>query len=206
MSDDKKVFCTQCGNANDASAKFCCNCGNKLEKPVDQEEVTTQSGQENVQGGIFTGEQVYPAYEKVEAEVVSEGNSQPMQGDININYGASEGSYDNKISYSTPEPQYYSDTQTAEQKQGNGNIGFAIASLACGILSILCCCFTVFSVIMGVAAVVLGIICICFKYDGKGLAIAGIITGGLGLVIWLFAIILGASGLVYDLMDELSYY
>ena len=33
MSEEKKIYCTQCGNQNDPSSKFCCNCGAKLERP-----------------------------------------------------------------------------------------------------------------------------------------------------------------------------
>ena len=30
MSEEMKVFCTQCGSENSAEAKFCANCGSKL--------------------------------------------------------------------------------------------------------------------------------------------------------------------------------
>ncbi len=59
--------------------------------------------------------------------------------------------------------------------------GYAVASLVCGILAF-------FTVITGVAAIVLGIIALGrFKRDpqfrtGKGMAIAGIITGSLVII------------------------
>lgn len=186
MSEEKKVFCTQCGNAAEAGTKFCSNCGAKMEETV-------------------VNEPVQPVYEKVEAEVVSEGASQPMQGEININYD-STASENKESAYATPEPQYYTNTQQ-EDKKTNGNIGFSIASLVCGILSLLCCCFTVLSLILGIAAIALGVVVICCKYDGKGMAIAGIVTGGIGLVIVVILFIIGSStDVVSDLMDELSYY
>ncbi len=70
-----------------------------------------------------------------------------------------------------------------EIKQEGGKIGFSIASLVCGILSIIFCCSDIFGFILAVAAVVLGIIVLRNKYDGKGMAIAGIITGGIGFLI-----------------------
>ena len=77
------------------------------------------------------------------------------------------------------------------------------------IFSIVCCCFTLFSAVLAVAAVVLGIITLCFKYDGKGMAIAGIATGGVGLVIVIFTMILSGSAtyneIMYDFMDDLYY-
>lgn len=62
--------------------------------------------------------------------------------------------------------------------------GYAVASLVCGILAF-------FTVITGVAAIVLGIIALGrFKRDpqfrtGKGMAIAGIITGTLVIIAFL---------------------
>lgn len=185
MSEEKKVFCTQCGSEAEAGTKFCSNCGAKMEEPV-------------------VSEPVAPVYEKVEAEVVSEGTSQPMQENLNINYDSTS-SESKESAYATPEPQYYTDTQ--EEKKNNGNIGFAIASLVCGILSLLCCCFAVLSLILGIAAIALGIVVICCKYDGKGMAIAGIVTGGIGLALLLVFFIIGMStDVLSDVMDELSYY
>ena len=88
----------------------------------------------------------------------------------------------------------------------NGNIGFAIASMVCGILSLICCCFSLFSLVLGVAAVVLGIVCLSGKYEGKGMAIAGIVTGGIGIFIWVIFILIGGSGMFMDLINELAYY
>jgi len=72
---------------------------------------------------------------------------------------------------------------------GNGNQGFAIASMVCGIISILCCCCSGLGFITAVAALVLGIIAVNKQYDGKGMAIAGIVCGGIGLLIFILAMI-----------------
>ena len=59
---------------------------------------------------------------------------------------------------------------------------FAIISLVCGIISLICSCCGWLSIIAAVAAGVLGFISISRHEDGKGMAIAGIICGGIGLV------------------------
>lgn len=70
--------------------------------------------------------------------------------------------------------------------------GMAIGSLVCGILSCLCC----FSVITGPVAFVLGFIAKKkadedpTQYGGRGLALGGMIAGGVGFVIGISVIIL----------------
>ncbi|MBO5142384.1 MAG: DUF4190 domain-containing protein [Clostridia bacterium] len=59
--------------------------------------------------------------------------------------------------------------------------GFSIASLVCGILTILSSCCGIFNVILGIFAIILGII--GKSIGGKGYAIAGIVCGAIGIVI-----------------------
>lgn len=85
----------------------------------------------------------------------------------------------------------YNDASTAaapEEKQSNV---FAIISMIAGILSVICCCFGVISIIIAIAAVVLGIISIKKEEPKKGMAIAGIICGGVGLIT---SVVLVAAG------------
>lgn len=89
--------------------------------------------------------------------------------------------YDN-TSYTQPD--YYA------QPTG-GKKGFAIASMICGIVSLVCCCLGWGILAVAIAAIVLGIIAIVKGFDGKTLAIVGLITGGIGLIM---AIIWGAAG------------
>ena len=81
--------------------------------------------------------------------------------------------------------------------------GFAIASLICGILSVVCCCLGCISLVLAIAAVALGIVTIACKYDGKGMAIAGIVLGGLGVVFFIITIIVGTSEGYTEMMEEL---
>lgn len=73
----------------------------------------------------------------------------------------------------------------------------AIVSLVAGIVSLLCCCITYVAGVAAVAAIVCGIISINKSSSYKGMAIAGIICGGVGIVIFGVIVILGvfASGL-----------
>ena len=74
-----------------------------------------------------------------------------------------------------------------EQPKGEN---LALASMICGILSIvLCCCFGIFSVILGVVAIVL------YKkskdMDGgiaSTTAMAGLVCGGIGCIVGVFSI------------------
>ena len=194
------IYCTQCGNENDETSKFCRNCGAKLQSSAAQE-------QDNQTEGVFSSEETVPVYEKItDAE---EQKPAPIlsRDEIKINsYSGSESQSNNGGSnantnpyYDVQSPQYYSSNQN-ETTQGGGNIGFSIASLVCGILSIICSCTVWFSGILAVAAVVLGIITLCAKYDGKGMAIAGIITGGIG--VFLSVIVMLVVGGI-DLLNEL---
>ncbi len=201
MSEENKViYCTQCGNKNAATAKFCSNCGSKLEQPV------FQGGEPSSQtDGFFSSEDAQPVYERI-TNAEEEKPASPYQEEIKINYGTGQSGYyssDNSGGpyYDSQSSQYYGGME--EEKQGGGNIGFAIASLICGIISLVCCCLGLFSAVLGIAAIVLGIITLCFKYDGKGMAIAGIVTGGFAVVFVIFAMIIGSSAAYNDMLEQL---
>ena len=195
MSEENKtIFCTECGSANSASAKFCSNCGTKLEQPVEQSQEQTATA-----GGVFSSETVQPTYEKIaDAEGIKPEQNFAYQEESNTSYGSEQTSV-----FRTEEPKYYSEPVRNEAQNG-GNIGFAIASLVCGIISLLCCCLGLFSAVLAIAAVVLGVITLCFKYDGKGMAIAGIATGGISLAILITAVIISKSAVYSELVNEFS--
>ena len=186
MSEENDlIICKQCGASNPPTFRFCSNCGTKLEQP--------QASEPDQQIQTETS-----VYEKAEGEIVSEGKVPLTQDEININYGSDEDENDRSGSYVAPTTQYYSATTSASNtsKAGTGgNSGYAIASMICGIISIVCCCLTWVSLILAIVAIVLGIIALKYQYDGKGMAIAGIVTGGIGIFIWL--IVLLAAGAEY---------
>ena len=86
------------------------------------------------------------------------------------------------------QPQYgqppYGQPQYEEPKKST----LAIVSLVLGIVALLLsCCCSYLSIPLGIAAVVCGAISIKNKEGGKGMAIAGMITGGVG---FFFAVLL----------------
>lgn len=215
MSENKTIFCTKCGSENDASAKFCSNCGVKLEAPVNgsTSENTAQSAGNVYAEGIYSGNSNASPYEKITDAEEIKPESVPVQEEIHINYGQASESNQNASAYSASGQQYYSasgqqyysaDGQQSGEGKG-GYIGVSIASLICGILAIICCCATTFSLLLSIAAIVLGIITIVKKYDGKGMAIAGIATGGVAIVLTILAFVsLFASGAYVDFISELT--
>lgn len=175
MSDEMKV-CTQCGSSNSAEAKFCASCGARLE--------TAEATQPAVEDNVYA--QAIPD----EAE-----STAPIQEEIKINYDNNEAGF-SSVSYGTVQ------TEPRSEAEG-GCIGLSIASLVCGILSLICCCLTWFSFVLTVAAIVCGIITLVKNYDGKGMAIAGIITGGLGLVIVLISLCISVALPTEEIYQEI---
>lgn len=90
--------------------------------------------------------------------------------------------------------------QMEEPKKSSG---LAIASMVCGILSIVLCCIWYLSVVLAIVAVVLGIVSNVKGMGGRGMAIAGIVTGVVGVVLSIGLIILAAIGIA---STELSTY
>ncbi len=159
------IKCTHCGSENDGMSKFCGNCGAELQAPATQEKPEPILSQDGMKSNSYSG-------------------TETQSSNVNTN-----------PYYDAQSPQNYSSNQN-EIKQEGGKIGFSIASLVCGILSITICCTTgIFGLILAVAAIALGIIALYNKYDGKGMAIAGIITGGIGFIIAGFVIFFGLWGM-----------
>jgi len=94
----------------------------------------------------------------------------------------------------TGEPMNY----TSGKGQGKG---LGIASMVCGIVSIIGCCIPYAPLVLGIAAIVLGIIQIV-KNESKGMAIAGIICGAVGIIVFVATLALGLAGLAF--MNELG--
>lgn len=187
MSEENNlIYCSQCGRPNPATFKFCSNCGVKLEQPQ------TVESQQPARTG----------YEKAEGEVVSEGRVPLTRGELDINYDRPEEENYASGSFSSADtPRYYSaNTETYGYDpipEAGSNKGFAIGSMICGIVSIVSCCLSWFSLVLGIAAIVLGIIALSSKYEGRGMAITGIVTGGVGIFIWLIVMLLAGSMLLF---------
>lgn len=173
MSENNDIIiCKHCNTENPSTFRFCTNCGEILTQPeAEKPEMNlSQSEAENPEIEIH-----YEPVEEAEAERYEEAP------EIERVSGTVEGNGVNQV-------------------KREGNIGFSIASLVTGILSMVCCCATGFSILLAIAAIVLGIITLCKQYDGKGMAIAGIITGGIGLILGVFVLI------AFFMLDDVSYY
>ena len=77
--------------------------------------------------------------------------------------------------------------------------GLAIASLVCGILGVLTGIFIFSGLSLGLAGIVLGIVALVKVKNGtasgKGMAIGGIVTGALGMIVAVGVLILGLGGI-----------
>lgn len=82
-------------------------------------------------------------------------------------------------------------------------MGMAIAALVIGILSMTLCCAG--GTFLGIIGIILGIISLTKNYDGKGMAIAGIITSVLGVLIGIFMLFYLAI-FVYAFNEGMSEY
>lgn len=104
-------------------------------------------------------------------------------------------------------------TQTNEKKQPQKDRkGFCIASLVLGIVALVLFCIWYLSIPCGILAVIFGIL--GMKATNKGMAIAGLITGSIGLVIstliiimiFVFGFAMGVSGILDEVDDDYYYH
>ena len=124
-------------------------------------------------------------------EAVPQGSCQPPVYQQPVYQQAAYQQMPNNVYYQAPAGQ-------------SGGIGLGIASMVCGILSLLCCCVPVLGPLLGLAAVVMGIIGL--KAEVKGYAIAGLICGGIGLLVGaVFRIYAVSDGGLYDTLRDTWY-
>lgn len=108
-----------------------------------------------------------------------------------------------------------SNTENTEKKEPQGKVveepkkekkGFCIASLVLGIVALVFFCLWYISIPCGILAVIFGILGI--KTINKGMAIAGLITGAIGLVISTLIIvglfIFGFAMGISDALDDVG--
>ena len=80
-------------------------------------------------------------------------------------------------------------------------VGFSIASMVLGILSVICCCLTWAGLIMGIAAIVFAVISRKSLGYFDGMTIAGLILGIFGTVFGIAVIVISYA--LQDIMNEL---
>ena len=78
-----------------------------------------------------------------------------------------------------------------ESKKGSG---LAIASMVLGIVSLICsCCIPYLPVLLALLGVILGGVSLGGHYEGKGMAIAGLVCSIIALIPSIVVIVAGAS-------------
>lgn len=144
--------CKHCGAEISDGARFCENCGNKAE--------ATETA--------FSYERL--SEDQVEVEEPKSYEEKTFEAKEEPNDRYTQNTYEEAAAAST---------QSGAEK---GPIGYSVASMVCGILSLLCCCIPGMGFLLSVAAVVLGIVSLKKNCEGQGMAIAGLVCGGLGLL------------------------
>lgn len=101
--------------------------------------------------------------------------------------------------------------ETADYSSGKGQgKGLGIASMVCGIVSLIGCCgLWYIGIPCAIVAIILGIIQIV-KNESKGMAIAGIICGAIGIILSVLVLVgamaLLSSGALDEALKEAGYY
>ncbi len=204
-----KIYCLNCGNEMEADTKFCPSCGaanTQYAAAVEAVEATFNgTAESNVTPGSISQDPV-PAPAPVP--------------DIDAGAGQNPGTETPYYTQQTepapaqftptpvPQPQYqgsYSDPygqgyQQASYGQGQpgeegGSKALAIVSLVLGIVSLVCCCwaFGFLGVLFSAASVVCGIIALAKHQAGRGMAIGGVICGGVALLLALIMTIVSLT-------------
>ncbi len=192
------------------------------QEPVYQEPVYQQPVQEAVYQQPVYQEPVYqqPAYQPQEAPAYGEAYNQPTdttysntQTEYNPNntgggfvVPGSEGYAPNNAGYQ--QPQYNSGAPVDMNNAFANGTGtqkdtLGLISMIAGIVSLVCCCSAPFNFIPAIAAVILGILAMRKCKSGK--AVAGLITGGVGIVLAIIFLVAG-SALTESITDSLSDY
>lgn len=126
---------------------------------------------------------------------VNDGNNQNLQNqdynsaqnqnyNSNQNYNNYQNNGYNNMNGTNGQQYYYGNEPATETPSG-----MAIAGMVLGILSMLCCCIWYVSAILAILALVFSIITVAKNKPGKGMAIAGIVCGAIGLVMAIVVVI-----------------
>ena len=169
------MICPNCGSLEDDGHKFCSSCGNKLATEETSEAIIANEPEDvteeaNAETGYVSEEANTDA-----GYVTEETGTEPEYTDV-----VTDSFYEDTFS-----EEYTENTNRFEQevRVSSTGLGFAVAALICGILSIICCASSCFGVVLAIAGIIFAIIVLSKDYDGRGLAIAGLVTSIIGLLL-----------------------
>lgn len=183
---------------------------NNMYPPNDNQNQNDADRQAQDNASYYQPPQYQPPQYSSDSQQNPYGTSDPYASQNSYQSGQ-QGGYDPN-SYQAPQYQsspYQSSPYSyqAEPLQTQGGSGLAIGSMVCGILSIVLCCGSWISWILSVVAIVLGAVSISKGRRGKGMAMAGIITGAVGIVLSiLILIVAGIMGAAGDLAEYSHYF
>lgn len=170
------MFCNKCGNSVNEGDVFCSKCGNSL-KDINNEKIS-------IDDEDFKVYDVYTYNDTTPKEKIITGESFYSQQDNDNQYYNYQ---DNNNNYN------YQDNNVNSQKE---TVGFAITSMVLGILSILLSCSYIYGSILSILALIFGIIHLKNKKSGHGMAIAGVTTGAISILIKIILFILIFIGVI----------
>jgi hypothetical protein len=157
-------------------AKFCISCGADLRKQQEEADSVAPVAQESTAAMEDTVEEADNSTVSIDENI--------QKAEEAANEAASDMSHiaDEALGAETAE-ETVEETVQPDYNVGGGYVGFAIASLVCGCLSILCCIGACAAWPLPIAAIALGVIAVVRDYDGRGFAIAGIVSGSVGFIL-----------------------
>lgn len=104
----------------------------------------------------------------------------------------------------------------AQDTKSNKSKGLAVAGMVCGICGLVFCWSLWFALILDILGIIFGSVALAKikkgEADGKGMAIAGVVTGAVGAVISIIIAIIiaaiagAATKAIYDYSDSLKDY
>ena len=138
--------------------------------------------------------ETHEAFQNSAASLQDTGNPAPYE-----NTSAQNGNPYSQTSNQPPVQSQINPYYNPNQEPPKQSSGLSIASMVLGIISIVSCCVACLSIPLGILAVIFGIIGVVKNQPGKGMAVAGIITGGISIAAVVVLYILIAAGTVeYD--------
>ena len=192
--------CTSCGFDNTEGNKFCSSCGAKLpEAEETAEEISLDTPASDILNPEADAEGTDEAVSDPEDAVTQAAADleDAVDNAFDEMKDTAQTSEDNADTGSSYYESSYTSSDVYEENQA-GKVGFAIGSLVCGCLSILCCCGGCCGFPLSVAAIALGVVCLIKNMDGRGLAIGGIATGGVGVLLQIIFTIAAYSNDLYS--------
>ncbi len=186
-----RIYCLNCGNEMDSDTKFCPSCGaanTQYSAGEAVDSVSAPAGDAVPESAADTAQNFAQNYDSAAGFM-----SEPVPTPTPVPVPEPQPQYQSytdpgQQSYQQSYQQPYQNNVYSSPASDNGaepSKALAIVSMILGIVSLVCCCwaFGIMGVLFSGAAVVCGIIALVKKMGGKGMAIAGLICGGISLLL-----------------------